>query len=89
MTNAFYELSLPQDSALTAPRPETERLPETLTGQIYVRNLLARPSSSHGSNQRNNGTHGKVNCLTPKVNTFFGSLLITIFQKRDYLKIKN
>jgi hypothetical protein len=26
-------------------------------------------------------THGKVNCMTPKVNTFFGSLLITLFQK--------
>src|SRR5277367_4051300 len=26
--------------------------------------------------------------MTPKVNTFFGSLLITIFQKQDYLKMK-
>ncbi len=44
MTNAFYELPLPQDSALTAPRIETERLPETLAGQIYIRKftLLGR-----------------------------------------------
>jgi hypothetical protein len=30
----------------------------------------------------------KVNCLTPKVNTFFGSLLITIFQKQNYLDLE-
>jgi len=30
----------------------------------------------------------KVNCLAPKVNPFFGSLLITIFQKQNYLNIK-
>jgi hypothetical protein len=83
------ELSLPQDSALAAPRLETVHLPKLWRAK-FIPNLLARLhlESLYRSTQRNYSTHGKVNCPTPKVNTFFGSLLITIFQKQDYLKHK-
>jgi len=35
-------------------------------------------------NRSNHDTQWKVNCLTLKVNTFFGKLVTNIFQKRDY-----
>jgi len=31
----------------------------------------------------------KLNCIGPKVNTFFGNLLLKIFQKLNYLNPKN
>jgi hypothetical protein len=74
------KLSRPQDSALTAPRPETESQPEFWRGQTFIG---TNPSHSAGPEQLRHSW--KVNCLTPKVNTFFGSLLITIFQKQNYL----
>jgi hypothetical protein len=71
------KLSLPQDSALTAPRLETERQPVPCissipAGQNLYRNLtrLFRRFRSQGNLRHS----WKINCLAPKVNTFFGSL---------------
>jgi hypothetical protein len=77
------KLSLPQDSALTAPRLETESQPVFRRAQNLHRNL---PAPSNPLATTNCDTHGKVNRSAPKVNPFFGSLLIKIFQKQDLLK---
>jgi hypothetical protein len=82
----FSTLSLPQDSALTAPRLETESQPVSRQAKTYT----AIHQASRESCQPDQLRHSwKVNCLAPKVNPFFGNLLITIFQKQNYLNIKN
>jgi len=71
-----------------SPRPglkqKTSRYPGKPKFTSQSTRLLENPAS-----QTNCDTHGKINCLAPKVNPFFGSLLITIFQKQNYLNIKN
>jgi hypothetical protein len=80
-------LSLPQDSALAAPRFETESQPEPWPAKLPSQPTLLSFSDSFQIGAI--ATLRKVNCLTPKVNTFFGSLLINIFQKQDYLNKKD
>jgi hypothetical protein len=60
-----------------SPRPGVKQKAGQKPGKLKV---IAIPVD-----RSNCDTHEKVNCPGVQVNTFFGSLLIRIFQKQDYL----
>jgi hypothetical protein len=67
-----------------SPRPGLKQKANQYSGEPKFTSQST--SSFQSAGNTNCDTHGKVNRSAPKVNPFFGSLLIKIFQKQDLLK---